>query len=366
MEAIDRLPTGQRAVHHPARHRGLRGRGGVHAARHHRREPARAAAPCARSYSPGDRRGDRGAASCRDGAPSRRARRGSDATVAHCLAAWARCTCRWMQIGPTLVDPRDGGIVVRLYGWRGAWHHAKQDPRRHQPRCPRPAAAAEPPCDPADCPAQRQQSESSAARGGLEPHVRPGRIEEPVHPLARHCRDGAVPTAGRCAFGGRRAFRSIGLPCAPIWPGQRAAARQRSAAAAVRRGVGEPELPDPPRRPARRAAPAAARRASGRCLRHGARVPHPEPAARRAAVRAARAVPGCRCERHRRAVPDHRVSAGPGDPRAHPARTGRPSGGRSPACRRCCSRRWRRSTRWTPPRSGWTISGGRRVSSRAR
>ena len=52
MEAIERLPAGQRAVHHPARHRGLRGRGGLHAARHHRREPAGAAAPCARPHSP--------------------------------------------------------------------------------------------------------------------------------------------------------------------------------------------------------------------------------------------------------------------------------------------------------------------------
>ena len=154
-------------------------------------------------------------------------------------------------------------------------------------------------------------------------------IEEPVHPLARRaerwCRR-SRPTCARRS----RAFRSIGMP----WrvPGrQRIATRPRSAAAAVRRRTGEPELPDPSRRQARRAAPAAARRTSRRRLRHGARVPHPEPAARCVAVRAARAVPGRGRQCHRRAVPDHRISARPGDPRAHPAGTGRPPGSRRPA-----------------------------------
>ena len=66
------------------------------------------------------------------------------------------------------------------------------------------------------------------------------------------------------------------------------------------------------------------------------------------------------------AVPDHRIPAGPGDPRAHAARAGRPAGGRRAAVAGAAGDAWRRSMRSTPRRSGWTTSAGRRVSWRAR
>ena len=64
------------------------------------------------------------------------------------------------------------------------------------------------------------RSKSAAARGGLEPHVRTDRGEEPLRPLAAWRDDGRDPCSSSrpmCAHR-NRAFRSTGTRCGRISP----------------------------------------------------------------------------------------------------------------------------------------------------
>ena len=194
----DRPSAGRAArCHHPARHGGLRGRGGLHAARHHRREPARAAAPCARPHPPDDRRGDRCAASCRGDGTARAARRccrprrgESRWRPGQLLAVGRRVTpiTDWL----IRTGDRDGDIVARRHLSGGeTWHHESKPgngTRRRARRPQRPSARATRQDRAA---IERQQPESSAARGGVEPHVRSGRSRRIRSP-------GSATTAVRC------------------------------------------------------------------------------------------------------------------------------------------------------------------------
>ncbi|MBV8912620.1 MAG: sigma-70 family RNA polymerase sigma factor [Acetobacteraceae bacterium] len=141
-------------------------------------------------------------------------RGGAESTALERLAALLRLFCDFAA-NRRVAAPRNGAIV-ELLDLREGGNGPAQGKEYHRGTQERRADASDrTSAIPAarDGSGESDRSDPAAPRGGMEPHVRAGRVEEPVHPVGRLiCRNRRPMSAPS-----RRACRSTGMHCASIW-----------------------------------------------------------------------------------------------------------------------------------------------------